>query len=98
MKYPVLTALLISLIAAPAAAEGFSWTGSYEGHFVCDDVTAGAAGGFSRPFEARIIHSGCIGRCRAVGRSIAVALSRQAAGNCRRSSDERLPGGVQRQI
>ena len=58
MKYPVLTALLISLIAAPAAAEGFSWTGSYEGHFVCDDVTAGAAGGFSRPFEARIIHSG----------------------------------------
>ena len=58
MKKLACTASLLALFAAPAGAEGFSWNGSYEGHFVCDDVTAGAAGGFSRAFEARIIQKG----------------------------------------
>jgi len=52
------TAVILILFVAPAAAEGFSWTGTYEGHFVCDHVIGGAAGGFSRPFSAHIRQSG----------------------------------------
>jgi len=58
MKKLASTAALLALFALPAAAEGFSWNGSYEGHFVCDHVIGGAAGGFSRSFFAHIRHSG----------------------------------------
>ncbi|MEM9473478.1 MAG: hypothetical protein AAGA00_16105 [Pseudomonadota bacterium] len=58
MKKLIMAALMPALFSLPASAEGFSWNGSYEGHFVCDDVTAGSAGGFSRPFKAQIIQDG----------------------------------------
>ena len=58
MKKLVMAILVPALFSLPASAEGFSWNGSYEGHFVCDDVTAGVAGGFSRPFKAQIIRNG----------------------------------------
>ena len=50
--------LLFGLSALPAVAEPGSWTGTYEGHFVCDHVIGGTAGGFSRSFSAHVRHSG----------------------------------------
>ncbi|WP_108882330.1 hypothetical protein [Anderseniella sp. Alg231-50] len=58
MKNTIATCLVLALSSLPAAAEGFSWTGTYEGHFVCDHVNGGAAGGFSRSFLANIRHTG----------------------------------------
>ncbi len=50
--------LAAALIAGSAVAEPFSWDGTYEGHFVCDHVIDGVAGGFSRPFTVMMRQSG----------------------------------------
>ena len=51
-------AILIAWLVVPAAAAEFSLTGSYQGFFVCDDVTDGEAGGFGRAMAMEIVQSG----------------------------------------
>ncbi len=58
MKYLNATVVLLALFGGTAGAEPVSWTGTYEGHFVCDHVIGGTAGGFSRSFSAHVRHSG----------------------------------------
>lgn len=58
MKRMFVAGLLCSLVSLPATAEPISWTGTYEGHFVCDHINGRAAGGFSRAFQAHVRHDG----------------------------------------
>lgn len=58
MKKTVVAGLLLALSGLPASPEGFSWNGTYEGHFVCDHLNGSAAGGFSRSFVTHIRHDG----------------------------------------
>ena len=51
-------ALVLCAWVLPAAAQPASLTGTYEGHFVCDRVISGSAGGFSRRFSAHIRQTG----------------------------------------
>jgi|GEM_PF-2237201 len=52
-------ALVLIFCATPVAAEElFSWTGRYEGYFVCDHVEDGVASTFGRPFELHIVQDG----------------------------------------
>ena len=51
-------ALVFCACALPVAAQPASLTGTYEGHFVCDRVISGSAGGFSRQFSAHIRQTG----------------------------------------
>ena len=53
----LLGAVFLAAVMPTAAAE-FSLTGSYQGFFVCDDVTDGAGGGFGRPMAMEIVQSG----------------------------------------
>lgn len=43
---------------AALAADGFSLSGTYEGFFVCDDVTDGAGGAFGRAMTMEVVQSG----------------------------------------
>jgi hypothetical protein len=40
------------------AADQLSLTGTYEGFFVCDDVTDGAGGGFGRAMTMEVVQNG----------------------------------------
>ena len=48
----------LGLPISASANETFSWSGTYEGFFVCDDVTAGAPGTFGRPLRIRVAQDG----------------------------------------
>ena len=58
MKHMIIAGFLCSLLSLPVAAEPISWTGTYEGHFVCDHINGSAAGGFSRSLQAHVRHDG----------------------------------------
>jgi len=58
-------ALAVSLAAAVAlgpsatqAADAFSLTGTYQGFFVCDNVTNGVSGGFGRAMTMEVVQTG----------------------------------------
>jgi hypothetical protein len=46
------------MIGDAVAEQRFSWTGTYEGFFVCDDVTDGVPSSFGRPMTVRIVQTG----------------------------------------
>jgi hypothetical protein len=54
----VLGAIVFCLAGQPALAADVSLTGTYEGFFVCDDVTGGAPGSFGRAMTMDIVQTG----------------------------------------
>ena len=55
MKKATAIAVVFAVTAASAAAaEPFSWTGTYQGFFVCDNVTAGVPSNFGRSMTLHI--------------------------------------------
>jgi hypothetical protein len=51
-------AVVLASTAAVAAEDSSSLTGTYQGFFVCDDVTDGAGGGFGRAMTMEVVQSG----------------------------------------
>lgn len=53
-------AAICMLLSFPAKSteEAFSWTGTYEGLFACDDVTNGRASSFGRDMKVEIVQEG----------------------------------------
>lgn len=54
----MLGAIVLGLAGQPASAAEVSLTGTYEGFFVCDDVTGGAPGAFGRAMTMDIVQTG----------------------------------------
>lgn len=57
MRIALFAAALLALSPPALAAEAFSWSGTYEGFFVCDDVTDGAGGTFGRAMTMAVVQS-----------------------------------------
>ncbi len=55
---PMLGAVLLGAAVLPATAADFTLTGTYEGFFVCDDVTGGQGGAFGRAMTMEVVQSG----------------------------------------
>jgi hypothetical protein len=54
----MLGAVALSGTVLTASAADFSLTGTYEGFFVCDDVTDGQGGAFGRAMTMEVVQSG----------------------------------------
>ena len=53
-----LAAAILAASSGFASADEASLTGTYQGFFVCDDVTDGAGGEFGRPMKMEVVQSG----------------------------------------
>ncbi len=51
----IAAACILMSFPAKSAEEAFSWTGTYEGMFACDDVTDGRASSFGRDMKVQIV-------------------------------------------
>lgn len=54
----MLGAIFLGVAVLPATAADFTLTGTYEGFFVCDDVTDGQGGAFGRAMTMEVVQSG----------------------------------------